>query len=704
MLYLSGLEEPSGQTVSKKDLVAEKDSGFKDRPARFLPVVMARTAIFAALSLVACWLAFSWYEGQLLAEQKIKYRAELMPYASALSTALNEKISLLSGIEAFVQTSLRDKDLRSRFGIFASGLYTANSGIRAIQVFPPAGPEMIYPVAGNEAVSGGGLQKLLQDERPGVRADIDEAVTTRRTVLSGPYELRQGGLGLVARKALFDRGAFWGLTVIVLDIPPLLKQSGVDPPASRRLLMALKDGSGRIFAGKASVFDADPIVIDVDVEGETWRLAGSPSGGWFGTYGPNLNSFRALGFFVVVLLVGLVYSLSNQGLRLREAVEKKTTALRESEGKLKEAQRLGRIGSWEYDLATKRIRWSDQVFELYGRDPALGSPSLEEEALYYKPETLKKLRDMANLAAKEGGSLFYDFQAELPDGSSPYFSGSVRAERDGSGKIVKLFGTVQDIAERKRAEKEIRKLNESLEEKVAERTTQLEEANKNLEAFTYSVSHDLRAPLRVINGFSGILIEDYGTMLDEEGRRICSIIGKNARNMGELIDDLLSFSHLGRASLNIGPTDMTPLVRSVFTEIASPAERGLIDFGVEELPVAAADPVLIKQVWANLLSNAVKFSAKKAKPEIRVGALMRNGEIVYSVRDNGAGFDMKYADKLFGVFQRLHSASEFEGTGVGLAIVKRIVNLHGGTIWAESEPGKGAVFYFSLKKGNGDIA
>ena len=664
---------------------------------------MTRTAIVAAVSVVACWLAFSWYEGQLLTEQKIKYQAELIPYASALSTALNEKISLLGGIEAFVRTSMRDKDLRSRFAIFASGLYTANSGIRAIQVFPPAGAEMIYPVAGNEAVSGGGLQKLLQDERPGVRADIDAAISTRRIVLSGPYELRQGGLGLVARKALFDSESFWGLTVIVLDMPPLLKQSGVDPPASQRLHIALKDGSGRVFAGKPSVFDADPIVIDIDIAGEVWRLAGSPPGGWFGTYGPNLNSFRTLGFFVVVLLVGLVYSLSNQGLRLREAVEKKTAALRESEGKLKEAQRLGRIGSWEYDLATKRIRWSDQVFELYGRDPALGSPSLEEEALYYTPETLKKLRGMADLAAKEGGSLFYDFQAKLPDGSSTYFSGSVRAERDDSGKIVKLFGTVQDIAERKRAEKEIRKLNESLEEKVAERTTQLEEANKNLEAFTYSVSHDLRAPLRAINGFSSILIEDYGTMLDDEGRRICSVISKSARTMGELIDDLLSFSHLGRASLNIGSVDMTPLARSVFAEIASPAERELIDFDVEELPAAEADPVLIKQVWANLLSNAIKFSAKKTKPEIRVRARMKNGEVVYSVRDNGAGFDMKYADKLFGVFQRLHSASDFDGTGVGLAIVKRIVSLHGGMVWAESEPERGAVFYFSLKRGNGDV-
>ncbi|HWP68283.1 MAG TPA: histidine kinase dimerization/phospho-acceptor domain-containing protein, partial [Rectinemataceae bacterium] len=395
---------------------------------------------------------------------------------------------------------------------------------------------MIYPVAQNEAVATGTLKNLLQDQRPGVRADIDEAIATGGIVLSGPYELRQGGLGLVARKALYDRGSFWGLTVIVLDMPPLLRQSGIDPPASPRLRIGLKDKSGQIVAGESSLFDADPIIIDVGVAGQVWRLAGLPSGGWFGTYKTSLRSFQALGLFAAILFAGLVYTLSNQGMRLRDAVDKKTAALRESEGRLKEAQRLGRIGSWEYDLETKLIHWSDEVFVLYGRDQALGPPSVEEEASYYSTETFRRLSELTNAAATEGKSFFYDFQAKLPDGSLSYFSWSVRTERDGTGKIVKLFGTVQDIAERKRAEKEIQKLNEGLEGKVAERTLQLEETNKELEAFTYSVSHDLRAPLRAINGFSGILVEDYGATLDDEGRRICSVISRSAQNMGDLID------------------------------------------------------------------------------------------------------------------------------------------------------------------------
>lgn len=686
--------------MRKKKSIARNGSGYRFYSAPLHAIVIVRTVIVAVIGIAVFWFSFSWHERQLLAEQKIKYHAELMPYASSLATTLNERISMLNGIEAFVQTSLRDADLRNRFKIFAEGLYTANSGIRAIQVFPPTGPEMLYPVARNEAVATGTLKNLLQDQRPGVRTDIDAAIATGRTMLSGPYELRQGGLGLVARRALYDRGSFWGLAVIVLDMPSLLKQSGIDPPASPRLRIGLNDETGQTFVGQASVFNADPIIIDIDIAGQTWRLAGSPAGGWLSTYKTSLRSFQALGLFTAFLLVGLVYSLSNQGMRLRDSVDKKTAALRESEGKLKEAQRLGRIGSWEYDLEMKRIHWSDEVYVLYGRAPTLGPPSLEEGASYYSPETVKKLRELTDIAATEGKSFFYDFQAKLPDGSITYFSWSVRAERDESGRIVKLFGTVQDIAERKKAEKEIRKLNEGLEEKVNERTAQLEAANKELEAFTYSVSHDLRAPLRAINGFSRILVEDYGTKLDEEGRRICSVISRSAQNMGALIDDLLSFSRLGRTSLNIGSVDMALMARSVFMEITSPEEKDHVDFTIEELPLAEADPILIKQVWANLLSNAVKFSAKKTRPEIRVGAVAGAGEIIYSVRDNGAGFDMNYADKLFGVFQRLHSASEFDGTGVGLAIVKRIVILHGGRTWAESEPEKGATFYFSIKKGD----
>jgi signal transduction histidine kinase len=226
-----------------------------------------------------------------------------------------------------------------------------------------------------------------------------------------------------------------------------------------------------------------------------------------------------------------------------------------------------------------------------------------------------------------------------------------------------------------------------------------QKVNEELEAFSYSVSHDLRAPLRAIDGYSHILTEDYGDRLDGEGRRLCSVISASAVDMGRLIDDLLAFSRLSRAEVSRSSVDMATLARSIFFEVTTPELRERIDFSLGPVPSAMVDPNLFRQVWANLLSNAVKFSSKKVRAAVEVSSETIDGGVVYSVRDNGAGFDMRYADKLFGVFQRLHSAREFEGTGVGLANVQRIVQRHGGRVWAEGEPGKGATFHFTTGKG-----
>ncbi len=243
-----------------------------------------------------------------------------------------------------------------------------------------------------------------------------------------------------------------------------------------------------------------------------------------------------------------------------------------------------------------------------------------------------------------------------------------------------IFILSTDITERKLAEQEIRRLNEKLEERVIERTAQLRAANKELEAFSYSVSHDLRAPLRAINGYTQILVEDYVSVLDKEGKRVCNIIRSEAQRMGELIDDLLSFSRLSRKEIQITRVDMKALAYSVYGELTKEEERERIDFKVGKLPAAQGDPCLLHQVWINLISNAIKFTSKKERAIIEVGTKRSDDENIYCVRDNGAGFDIQYVDKLFGVFQRLHSEDEFEGTGVGLAIVQRIIQRHGGRV------------------------
>lgn len=243
---------------------------------------------------------------------------------------------------------------------------------------------------------------------------------------------------------------------------------------------------------------------------------------------------------------------------------------------------------------------------------------------------------------------------------------------------------------------EIYRMNHELEGKVEERTAQLEMVNKELEGFSYSVSHDLRTPLRAVMGYAVMLKEDYEAELDDEARRIIKNIINNARMMGQLIDDLLAFSRLGKKELVKADVDMRQLCESVCEELLQNETPGKYRVDIQELPATRADAGLIKQALANLLGNAIKYSSKKEKPEITVGFGMRDGEPVYFVQDNGAGFSMAYADKLFGVFQRLHSLEEFEGTGVGLALVKRIIDKHKGRLWAESEENKGAVFYFTL--------
>nr|NJM04623.1 GHKL domain-containing protein [Desulfobacula sp.] len=233
---------------------------------------------------------------------------------------------------------------------------------------------------------------------------------------------------------------------------------------------------------------------------------------------------------------------------------------------------------------------------------------------------------------------------------------------------------------------------------VEVRTRDLEAANKELEAFTYSVSHDLRAPLRHINGYISLLTDRFTASLPEKGRHYLDTIVDSANQMGLLIDNLLHFSRSGRQALHLTRFDMNALFDEAFTTVQPEGPAGSIQWIIGRLPEVSGDYSLLKQVWINLLDNAVKFTKNKKEAKIKIGCREEDGELAFFVRDNGIGFDMQYAGKLFGVFQRLHSASAFEGTGIGLANVRRIILRHGGRTWAEAEPDKGAVFYFTLPK------
>jgi len=295
-----------------------------------------------------------------------------------------------------------------------------------------------------------------------------------------------------------------------------------------------------------------------------------------------------------------------------------------------------------------------------------------------------------------GNTWHGEFCNRKKNGEHFFESASISPIKDSNGTITHYLAVKEDITKRKVFEEQISKLNENLEQKVLDRTSQLQIANQEMKAFSYSVSHDLRSPLRAIAGFATILEEDYNNLIDEEGKRRLNLITENAKKMGQLIDDLLAFSRLGSAEMNFDKIDMNTLIQKVYDEIVTENERALISFNIQNMPVVNGDIAMLKQVWINLISNAIKFTSHKTVRTIEIGYTSEPHQFIFYIRDNGAGFDMSYSAKLFGVFQRLHSTKEFEGTGIGLALVKQVINRHKGQIWAEGSPDKGATFFFSL--------
>lgn len=515
-------------------------------------------------------------------------------------------------------------------------------------------------------------------------------------------------------------------TVVPLDIP-------VEPfrqdfcfavkKGNKELLARLNEGLSIVIASKAY----DEIKLK-----------------WFG---PELkyhldfkDKLRLILYFIIPII--FLFFLTSI-IILRREVKRRTTSLQnevrehtntvqslnKQQVLLHEMEKISRVGGWEYDIVNNRGYWTDGVNEIFGLskwEPEV--KEIKDSLNYYHPDDRERVK-LAFYEAVEKG-IPYDLELRLisADGIKKWVRTAGNAMMS-EGKAVRLYGNIMDITLQKQSEDELKKLKNDLETIVTERTKELEEKvhklnnsekamlymvedlnnmtaelkdkhnklteiNHDLEAFSYSVSHDLRAPLRALNGFSKILFEDYSASLDDEGKRLLQVIGYNVKKMGMLIDDLLAFSRIGRQEITFSEINMKSTAHEVFQELRS--AKDTIQFLLHDIPNAYGDSSMIRQVWVNLIDNALKFTRGKENRKIEIGNIIAETENIYYVKDNGAGFDMTYIHKLFGVFQRLHTDNDFEGTGVGLAIVHRIIMRMGGRVWAEAEITKGATFFFSI--------
>lgn len=451
----------------------------------------------------------------------------------------------------------------------------------------------------------------------------------------------------------------------------------------------------------------------------------------------------------IALLIGLLILLFAMGFFWLWTSQKKTLRLIESENNLelqarefveqKRSEEALRIKNWVFDASLAANSVADingimtEVNESFLR---IWDYASKKEVIGMRLDSfVENKKDLAKiiLALNKTGKWEGNFIAKKKDSTLFTAQSMATTVKDENGDIIGYQSAVIDVTQRKLLEDEIKKRNEELDQRVKERTLEIElskkelhdsqEAllnivddlnektqqlaltaelltytNKELESFSYSVSHDLRAPLRAVDGFAKILLEDYSSALDSEGKRYLNVIVDNANQMGQLIDDLLTFSRLNRYEIKFTEINMFDLAKSIFEESVELAKISNVEFILETIPDALGDLSMVKQIWRNLIGNAIKYGRRNEKLILEIGNKTIDEENAYYVKDNGVGFDMAYKDKLFGVFQRLHSSKEFEGTGVGLAIVQRIVHRLGGKVWAEGEVNKGATFYFTLQK------
>ncbi len=398
----------------------------------------------------------------------------------------------------------------------------------------------------------------------------------------------------------------------------------------------------------------------------------------------------AAAFSLVSLVIGagLIFALARR--------QRLNATIAEREERLRFVLESSRLGYWSRDLVGDHHERTLLHDQLFGHSTMLPHWNFDIFLSHVHADDRQRMEQANERLMNDATNADGEYRVIWPDGSIHWLWSTARLDRDAQGRPLRVSGVVLDVSSRKQAEEQLAQMNLELEDRVRQRTLDLEAAYKELEAFSFSVSHDLRAPLNVMDGFSAILQKDFREQLPAEAQRFLDGIRRNARKLSALIDDLLASARASTQAMSRQTVVTEELVREALAEVNPDRPAGEYAVRIGALPPCYGDRTLLKQLWINLLSNAFKYSSRRESPVIEIGCETIDGQLAWFVRDNGAGFNMQYAQKLFQVFQRLHSSSEFPGTGIGLAIVQRIVARHGGRVWADSAEDQGATFHFTL--------
>lgn len=704
---------------------------------------------------------------------------EVYLYGTSVSNSINQKLALLYGLTAYSAEEVEGSGelTLSEFNAYSYYIYNTTSSVKNIAVAPHGVMAYVYPYEENKDVIG---YNPALDERFTVREEVRRAIDTRQIVLSQPYELIQGGLGLIARQAIYVSGEYWGLTNLVIDVPAMFEETGIQS-STYEMTIAILDQQDTLFYGDGTVLENDPVVYSISLPEGFWTLLGAPVNGWRAAYAEQYLIFQLLAGLLLVVSTAVVYLAASRNARLHWLVEERTSELKATEEKLrKDIAVRERIKKENEKLLAQESQQRDLAETLSDVTLLFTSHTSIDQLL---DEILTQIHrlvpyETANIVLVEGNVLItkamlgyqrqelIDFLTNYEQNLDDFYFDSVAIEsrkpvvvknvqkeekwvsvevtkwiksymsipisyRDEVLGLIRLDGKLKnmfshedaeklqplanaaaialynarlyeqaqrEIEERKKAEEQVHQLNDELELRVEERTEQLQHMNEEMEAFAYSISHDLRAPVRAIMGIAQLFNEEYGDEINLEGQEYLERIATSGKKMNELIEGLLTLSYLGTQELSLQTFNLSNMASMIFSEILAGEADRQCELVIPERLEITGDQHLIEALMTNLISNAVKFTRGCEQAVIEIGTETRRGHEVVFVRDNGIGFSMDYVDKLFEPFNRLDNDNKIEGTGIGLTIVKRVVQRHGGEIWVESKPGEGSTFYFYLSE------